>query len=286
MRVALTSEKETNGDVCKNESSLAHVKSCRYSLLSSRRTSGVVVLICACALAALSWRPDAGWVLPTRLPSSELKQSRLQRHARIDGPYGTMPETESPLVDLDDVEDPVWQKLVIAVQAADKLRAVDIVAFWTQGGYEMVVCMTALSRPQLQAIGIAINKEMKNQLRLRRKNAIMRGHTQLRAREMNIRDNAAGGWLLMRYDRIQINIFTPVQRSFYDIEGLWRDENEDYEEIDIQEILRREGFGNLRLRSFEDATGQGPPASQPAEDTTPANDEIDYEADKDDPFWK
>lgn len=34
---------------------------------------------------------------------------------------------------------------------------------------------------------------------------------------------------------------TPVQRSYYDIESIWRDDNDDYEKVPLHELLREEG---------------------------------------------
>ncbi|CAJ1412326.1 unnamed protein product, partial [Effrenium voratum] len=123
--------------------------------------------------------------------------------------------------------------------AADKKRGMDISAFWINEGFEMIVMVTALSRPQLQAIAYEIQSELRHKLRMKRRKSPWPGQT--------IRDEAGNGWVCMVYNRMTINVMTPVQRSYYDIESIWRDDNEDYEKVPLHEVLREEGFGNLRL---------------------------------------
>ncbi|CAE7359212.1 rsfS [Symbiodinium microadriaticum] len=207
----------------------------------------------------------------------------LARRARVDGEYGVLPEPPSPLIELEE-KDPVLEALITVVQAADKKRGVDISAFWVKEGFEMIVMITALSRPQLQAIAGEIENKMRHELRMKRRKSQWPGQT--------IRDEAANGWCCMVYPRMTINIMTPVQRSYYDIESIWRDDNEDYGKVPLQEVLREEGFGNLRVtKGLQDPNDITPRRTEDAEippsEYEPFDDDDDlYEEDEDDPFWQ
>mmetsp|Transcript_44022 Transcript_44022/g.82291 ORF Transcript_44022/g.82291 Transcript_44022/m.82291 type:complete len:254 (-) Transcript_44022:124-885(-) len=206
------------------------------------------------------------------------------RHARIDGEYGVLPEPPSPLIELEE-KDPVLESLITVVQAADRKRGMDISAFWVKEGFEMIVMITALSRPQLQAIAQEIESKMRHDRRIKRRKSQWPGQT--------IRDEAANGWSCLSYPRMTINIMTPVQRSYYDIEAIWRDENEDYEKVPLHEVLREEGFGNLRVtRELSDPNDITPRVEleedEPPEPNSyePYDDDEDlYDEDEDDPFW-
>lgn len=211
------------------------------------------------------------------------------RRAKIDGDFGVMPELPAPVIDTSDEEDPIWERLVVAVQAADNKRSVDITAFWAHNGFEIIVLVTALSRPQLQAIAAEIQREMKSKLRMRRARSNGR-HRPRGTGGDSIRAEASMGWCILQYPRLTIHVMMPVQRSYYDLEGLWRDEWEDYEEIDLQEILREESFGNMRLKKELDDTKESVPIGQVPSGY--ADDDVDgpyeegyYEPEEDDPFW-
>lgn len=173
------------------------------------------------------------------------------------------------------------ERLVTVVQAADGRRGVDISAFWIREGSEIIVIITALSRPQLQAIANDIDLRMRKGLRLKRqRNVYFTGH--------GIREEAATGWVCAVYPRITIHVMTPTQRSYYDIESTWRDENQDYEKIPVDELIREDGFGNMRL-SRELETREEPAYSdaeeQDEEEGVKVDAGIDYEEDEEDPFW-
>merc|ERR1711972_435071 len=179
-------------------------------------------------------------------------------------------------------EDKLLTSLVTAVQAADRKRGVDISAFWINDGFELVVIVTALSRPQLQAIGNEIHHDMRKKARLKRiKGSSRPGQT--------IREESLTGWVCLQYDRITINIMTPVQRTYYDIEGAWRDDNQDYQKIPLDVMLREEGFGNMRLtRELGDGQADDQSEDDPedlGEDSysDDFDDAMDYEEDEDDP---
>lgn len=242
-----------------------------------------------------SFAPPRSPTLWGRTPLSHSPGSVLTRLAKLDGEYGVMPEAPGPAIDTSEEEDPIWERLVVAVQAADNKRSVDITAFWINNGFEIVMLVTALSRPQLQAIAGEIEREMKDKLRLRR----FRRASQPKGTSDRLRAEAAMGWCMVRFPRLTIHVMMPVQRSYYDLEGLWRDEWEDYEPIDLTEILREETFGNMRLKreleppaegdgnyvsideapgSVEEEVGDGP--YQPYEGS-----DAYYEPEEDDPFW-
>ncbi|CAE8679970.1 unnamed protein product [Polarella glacialis] len=202
--------------------------------------------------------------------------------ARVDGEFGVLPETAAPLVELIE-KDPILEQLIATVQAADKKRGVDISAFWIKDGFEVVVLVTALSRPQLQAIANEVDYTMRKQLHLKRmKTAFMRGQT--------IRTEASSGWACLVYNRITVHVQTPTQRTYYDIEGLWRDENQDYEKIPLEEVLRENGFGNMRLTKElspsdpYDITPQGDDDDVEGDQSYSRGESL-YEEDQDDPFW-
>jgi ribosome-associated protein len=39
----------------------------------------------------------------------------------------------------------------------------------------------------------------------------------------HVEGDAASGWVLIDFNDIVLHIFTPTTRSFYNLEGLWRD---------------------------------------------------------------
>ena len=225
----------------------------------------------------------SGQVAGLSRPRGGARTVDTARRARVDGEYGVLPEPPSPLIELEE-KDPVLEALITVVQAADKKRGMDISAFWVKEGFEMIVMVTALSRPQLQAIASEIENKMRHQLRMKRRKSQWPGQT--------IRDEAANGWCCMVYPRMTINIMTPVQRSYYDIESIWRDDNEDYEKVPLHEVLREEGFGNLRMtRELSDPNDITPRSREEDAEVSPSeyeafDDEDDlYEEDEDDPFW-
>jgi len=212
----------------------------------------------------------------------------VQRHVDIGGRFGVLPEMPSPMIDTSEEKDPIWDRVIMAIQSADQKRGADISAFWTHQGNDVVIIITALSRPQLQAIANNIELNMRKKLRMKQEKTT-------RVHEYDIRNEAAAGWVCLIWQRMTVHIMTPVQRSYYDIEGVWRDENQDYEGIDIDAILKEDSFGNLKLKQDsgadddededyddedfdEDAPGigGGTPGSAPAGF---------YEEDEEDPFW-
>lgn len=276
--------------------------------MAGRRVLGLVALpllasvatVVAAAVALLATGSGRAWLAPgaPRAPAHRTSSrpmawgvSEARRHpgataprrARVDGEFGVLPETPGPIIEIDEEEDPMLQRLVYAVQAADNKRGADISAFWINEGWEIVVIVTALSRPQLQAIANEIHSKMRHDLRLKR----MR--TGYLKRGGNIRDEAASGWVLLRYPRITVHVMTAVQRAYYDIEAHWRDDNEDYEKIPLEEILREEGFGSVRfsdeppLMGAEE--GEGAAAGDPYAAPLPGEGSVEYEEDEEDPFW-
>mmetsp|Transcript_52946 Transcript_52946/g.64874 ORF Transcript_52946/g.64874 Transcript_52946/m.64874 type:complete len:248 (+) Transcript_52946:33-776(+) len=221
------------------------------------------------------------WIGSTWPARRQAEMQKTGRYARVDGPYGVLPESPSPLIELEE-KDPVLEALVHVVQAADNKRGMDISAFWIREGYEMIVLITALSRPQLQSIAMEVESRLRHRLRMKRRKSQWPGQT--------IRDEASMGWSCLVYPRITINVMTPVQRSYYDIESIWRDDNEDYEKVPLHEILREEGFGNLRITK---ELGADPNDITPRHEQDEAEeaqgaayeDEDLYEEDEEDPFW-
>jgi len=206
----------------------------------------------------------------------------------IDGPYGVLEESAAPIIDTrteDGKQDKLLKSLVTAVQAADRKRGIDLSAFWINDGWDISLIVTALSRPQLQAIAQEIHHDMRKVARMKRIRASARpGQT--------IRDEASTGWVCLLYDRISINIMTPVQRTYYDIEGAWRDDNQDYQKIPLDVMLREEGFANMRLTrelgGSEDEDDESEDDEDDFEedfDSDGPDSTMDYEEDEDDPFW-
>merc|ERR1719401_271535 len=98
----------------------------------------------------------------------------------------------------------------------------------------------------------------------------------------SIREQAAGGWVCLLYDRLNINVMTPVQRTYYDIEGTWRD---DYQKIPLDVMLREDGFGDMRL-TRELGDGEEDDDEEVGDDeeelgSDDVDDELDYEEDED-----
>jgi ribosome-associated protein len=225
----------------------------------------------------------------------EQRHSVLPRRAKVDGAFGVLQETDAPIIDLRDA-DVLLKQLVAVVQGADSKRGVDISAFWINSGYEIVVIITALSRPQLQAIANAIEYKMRKELRIKRM------HWEKWAGS-SVRQQAATGWACLQYRRLTVHVMTPVQRSYYDIEGTWRDDNQDYEKIPVDEMLREDGFGSMRLarelgapkQSLDHEVTQeaeGIPLDEDLEEERdygpygePTVEPMDYDKDEEDPFW-
>lgn len=205
-----------------------------------------------------------------------------QRRARVSGPFGVLEESPAPIIDIRDEkgeQDPLLGALVTVVQAADRKRGVDISAFWINEGWEIVVIVTALSRPQLQAIAAEIHHDMRKTMHQKRQNRSTKPG-------QGIRDEAGSGWVSLCYDRLSVQVMTPVQRAYYDIEGTWRDDNQDYEKIPLDVMLRKEGFGNMRLSKELGSPPSERDAAAAAQDGSPAySTSVDYQEDEDDPFW-
>jgi len=228
--------------------------------------------------------------LSARFVSSRTDATRRHRtssRVKVDGPYGVLDESPAPLVEFRADQDPIWERLAMAVQTADKKRAVDVSAFWVNDGFDIVVVITALSRPQLQAIGLDIEFNMRKKLRLKR--MIPGGNSGLggAVAKSDIREEAASGWVHLKYSRLTINIMTPVQRAYYDIEGGYRDESQDYEEINLEPIMRSDGFGNMRFRGgLPEGSAEERGIGEDEAPTEPSSSlDDDYDADADDPFW-
>uniref|UniRef100_A0A7S0B9L1 Uncharacterized protein n=1 Tax=Pyrodinium bahamense TaxID=73915 RepID=A0A7S0B9L1_9DINO len=289
----------------------------RLCTVASARAARVALAVFGVLLAVLarSW-PGLGWVLlaPPAGPDARQVHNRrpsppsaaglgaakrwqppsravgVVRRGNIGGEFGVLPESPSPIIDVSHEEDPLLERLVTVVQAADNRRGIDISAFWIHEGYEIIVIITALSRPQLQAIANAIDYKMRKQLHLKRIRNVYFG-------EQGIRKEAQAGWSCLVYPRITVHVMTPVQRTYYNIEGTWRDDNKDYEKIPVDELLREDGFGALRLtkelgsssRSSEGFEGFGVNDGSGAYGDQPEGVNVgsgmDYEADEEDPFW-
>jgi len=206
------------------------------------------------------------------------------RRVSVDGKFGVMPELPSPVIDTRDVEDPIWNNIVMAIQSADQKRAADISAFWIHDGFDCMIIATALSRPQLQAIANQIEYNMRKKLRAKIKKT-------WRVHEYDIRKEASAGWVILTYNRLTIHIMTPVQRAYYDIEGCWRDDNKDYDPIDISQVLKEDSFGNVRLTKEIGGNMEGDEEEDDEYVEAPGiggsssyNSEL-YEEDEEDPFW-
>lgn len=270
----------------------------RLHAVATWSARSVLVLL---AFAAALWTVLPGWgssflcAAPrVQRPSfwQGQRHSVLPRRAKVDGPFGVLQESDAPIIDLRDADE-LLSMLVAVVQMADSKRGIEISAFWVNNGYDIVVIITALSRPQLQAIGNAIADKMKKELKVKRNH----GEKWMQS---DIRSQAATGWCCLMYRRLTVHIMTPVQRSYYDIEGIWRDDNQDYEKIPVDEMLREDGFGNLRLTrelgtprpSLDDEEAESMPLEEDAEQERdygpygePRTEPMEYDKDEEDPFW-
>jgi len=259
----------------------------RRSSRGSAEVNGLYRTSAICILFLLGLRLSVCWTSPS---SGQLQVSRgrglVSRRVSVDGPYGVLPEDPAPVVQLER-PDRLLECLIKLVQAADKKRGVDMSAFWIDEGSSIVVMVTGLSRPQLQAIANEIDQVAKKELRLKR--SFKHGHHGKTSVQIGNRDEAATGWVCMVYPRLTINIMTPSQRSYYNIEAIWRDDNEDYEKIPLDELLREAGFGNMRItRELQDPNDLTPDGFYDDYDGPELDDDDEpplYEEDEDDPFW-
>eukprot|EP00929_Paragymnodinium_shiwhaense_P061671 TRINITY_DN30829_c0_g1_i1.p1 TRINITY_DN30829_c0_g1~~TRINITY_DN30829_c0_g1_i1.p1 ORF type:complete len:336 (-),score=73.53 TRINITY_DN30829_c0_g1_i1:152-1159(-) len=269
--------------------------------LQRRAMTQVAAALVACvAVATISWRPisdgfeGAAWALPmqgsrftSEMQASADRASRVLRRASIDGPFGVLPESPSPIVDTTQEEDPIWEAFVMAVQSADQKRGLDMSAFWIHEGWDIVLLVTALSRPQLQAIANEIDVNMRKKLRMKRIK-----HT--RWPDMTLRQEASAGWVCMSYPRLTVHVMTPMQRSYYDIEAIWKNHNQDYSPIEnIEQVLREDSFGTMRLtkeigmepdEEEEDYDETGVPVDEVYASGGGGGGDFEEE-DEDDPFW-
>lgn len=241
----------------------------RLAALTSQRAAASLVAPLAASLvtaAALTRRRGA--------------RGRVARKGNIDGEYGVMPETASPEIDMSGADDPIWEQVILSVQSMDQKRGVDISAFWVREGWEVNIVVTALSRPQLQAIANAVEENLRHKLRMKR------ARNSHKVGGYDIRKEAQAGWVCLSYARMTIHIMTPVQRAYYDIESVWRDSNRDYEAINVEQMLREDTFGTLRLKpqvdDDEDNNIYAPPGLNEQEE---AEESSIYEEDEEDPFW-
>ncbi|MGD8466123.1 MAG: ribosome silencing factor, partial [Anaerolineae bacterium] len=69
-----------------------------------------------------------------------------------------------------------------------------------------VLC-NAESSPQFRAILDEVNKQAKA----------------AGGRLLHVEGDAASGWLLLDYGAVVVHIFDPDLRSYYNLEGLWKD---------------------------------------------------------------
>jgi len=280
-------------------------RDCSIGGMADLRTSRLATWSVRCILLLLASFCALWTVLPgsaftsaaTRAQRLSLGQEQrrlvLPRRAKFDGAYGVLEETDSPLIDLRD-SDELLKQLVAVVQSADSKRGVDISAFWIDSGYEIVVIVTALSRPQLQAIANAVADKMRKELHVKR-------NFWEKWTGSDIRSQASSGWCCLTYPRLKVHVMTPVQRGYYDIEGTWRDDNQDYEKIPVDEMLREDGFGNMRLtrelgapKKPLDEDVEGMPLDEDHEDLDEEDygpygeapmEPMDYDKDEEDPFW-
>lgn len=73
---------------------------------------------------------------------------------------------------------------------------------------DFFVIVSGTSERQLRAIIEHIEVEIKQQYDIR---------------PWRTEGDARGGWVLMDYGDVVVHAFLPERRSFYDLEGLWRD---------------------------------------------------------------
>jgi len=128
---------------------------------------------------------------------------------------------------LDDVidEPDLTEDLTLAkiiVKAADDRKAEDIVCVQVAQVTTMtcfLVILSGNSRPQNQAIAASIMEDVEEQVGIKR----------------NPEGTADSGWMILDYGSVMVHIMTPRSRSYYDIEGQWREKGGTG--VDVKDIL-------------------------------------------------
>jgi len=106
------------------------------------------------------------------------------------------------------------------MRKAEDIRAIRVSKLTTVTSF--VIIVSGNSRPQNQAISVAVTKEALD----------VHGRA-LRNGLGTAEGTADSGWILLDYGDVMVHVMTPRSRLFYDIEGRW-DKGED---MDLSEIL-------------------------------------------------
>lgn len=115
-----------------------------------------------------------------------------------------------------------------AIRAGDERKALNPLAIRVaQISYitSFVVVLTGRSEPQTRAIANLVEQSMHKEHALAPK-----------------RKSGGAGWILLDYGDMLVNVFLPEQRTFYNLEKLWKDG----EDVDISDCLSK------GVREFDD----------------------------------
>lgn len=140
--------------------------------------------------------------------------------------------------------DPLAPLVHTIVRAADMRKASDIVAMRVShcsSVTSFVVIVSGTSRPQNQAIAMAVKNEVIEEFD--GKKCLGNGTPE---------GSADSGWILLDYGEAMVHVMTPKSRLFYDLERQWKDRGGEY--MDVSDLLVDEDEMNASVLEIDGET--------------------------------
>ena len=111
---------------------------------------------------------------------------------------------------MDPSADPLLGMVECIVKAADMRKASDTAAFYVKPATDIasfVVVTNGRSRPQNDAIAAAVVDDVEEFFQ---------------RTPQHVEGGADGGWTLIDFGDVIVNVMTPLSREYYDIDAIWR----------------------------------------------------------------